>query len=214
MFRNSELLNGLTCVQRFFGIATASDMDNQVAKMLHKNNAVKGQVEVQIAKLFKSDFYNDAAKKSRLENVLEDLDAWIEALQYLQMRMHKDNFGMVSQFFDDQFWPLTVKLSTRYQFATGIFGDWLYDTNSLHMLMPEYVDARKSSREGANSASAKLRKRLKSLRLNQSGEVKLCNDCGLPMIPCEDCGALVKPCFIEMGMTHVCEHAPASGTLN
>ncbi len=37
-----------------------------------------------------------------------------------------------------------------------------------------------------------------------AGERKLCLDCGEPMEQCEHCGAWVKPCFLKMGMTHVC----------
>lgn len=42
----------------------------------------------------------------------------------------------------------------------------------------------------------------------EDGELKLCQDCGQPMIPCEDCGAWIKPCFLKMGMRHVCDFVP------
>lgn len=205
MFRISELFNSLVCLTRFFGVVKASDMDDQIARMLRKKDAVTGLLEKKIAELSKSDFYRDAARKSELENLLGHLDAWAEALQLVQSRMHSQRFGMAATHFDDQLWPLTVKLSTRYQFVTGIFGEWLYDTNSLYMLMPEYVERCMVSREGAVSSVSGVEKRLENLRISEMGELKLCQDCGQPMIPCQDCGAWVKPCFLRMGMRHVCD---------
>lgn len=210
-FRESELLNSLGCLKRFFCMANASDMDKQIAKMLRKNSAVKRRLELQITKLRQSEFYKDLAKKSELENVLGNLDAWETELQLVQAQMHAEYFGLSATFFDDRLWPATVKLSTRYQFATGIFGDWLYDTHSLYILMAEFADARKASRRSANTDSAKLRARMDSLRISEMGEVKLCRDCGRPMIPCYDCGALIKPCFLEMGMMHICESVASDG---
>lgn len=211
MFRNSKFLFGLSRVLRFFGVLKAPDMDMQVAKMLRKNCVVKRQLEVQIAKLAKSDFYKDADKKCRLERLVIDLDEWAEALQVVQDRMHRNYFGGAATIFEDHFWQLTVRLSTKYQFETGIFGDWIYDTNSLHMLLPDEANARKAKRDGANLKATKLRERLAKLRVSEIGELKLCRDCGRPMIPCENCGTLVKPCFLEIGMTHVCDAVRGDG---
>ncbi len=46
-----------------------------------------------------------------------------------------------------------------------------------------------------------------------SEETKLCQDCGEPMVKCDDCKGWVKPCFLRMGMIHVCDTRPTdSGT--
>lgn len=214
MFRIPELFNSLACLKRVLGIARASDMDDQVARMLRKNDAVKRELKAEIARLAKSDFYRDAARKCELENLLAHLEAWADSLQLVQSHMQSHYFGMAATHFDDQLWPLTVKLSIRYQFATGIFGDWLYDTNSLYMLGAEYVERCKASRRGEGSDASEVEKRLETLRISEMGELKLCQDCGQLMIPCEDCGAWIKTCFLKMGMSHVCDFVPENVSRN
>ncbi len=214
MFREI-LLNITGSVQRFFGAAKAPDMDSQVQKMLRKSNAVRRSLEDQIARLAKSDFYNDAAAKIKLERLLTDLEEWEEALQLVQARMHEELFGMAYTLLEDHLWPLTVRLSSRYQFVTGRFGDWLRDTSVLEMSMPEFENACKALRGDSETKqnAERLRKHLSTLKISELGELKFCGDCGQPMIPCEDCGALIKPCFLKMGMTHVCDSVPSKGAL-